>query len=322
MAKPLRVLLAVHPQYKPDRAGVGSTEFDVWQALKKLGHNIQVMPLDEDFHVVESSLKDFQPDIVFNLVEEFRGEAIYDFHLVSFLEARGISFTGCNPRGLVVSRNKLWVAHLAGGLGLRVPRTGLHNDRSVMNAVSRTPLFVKYNREHASLGISNGNRVTSRKDLASVVARMRNKLNAEILLQEFIPGTEVTVSVWGNRQAEAFPPWQLHLGGDLAFATERVKFSSTYRRKRGIRAGRYRGELADQLKKDSVTLFQALDLSGYARFDYRLSTEGVPFLIDVNPNPNLSKNEDFATSSQSDGCEYVHLIEGILKLGLSYRPKR
>lgn len=320
--KPLRVLLAVHPQFRPDKQTASSTEFDVWSTLKKLGHTTEVMPLDDDFAVVERSLKEFKPDIVFNLVEEFKGEAVFDFHLVSFLEAKGVPFTGCNPRGLVISRNKLWVARLAKGLGLMVPQTGLSTDKAMTNAVAKHPVFVKFNREHASLGIGKQNRVTNRRDLMKVVGKLRNKLSAEVLLQEFISGSEVTVSVWGNRRAEAFPPWQLHFKDDQDFATERVKFNAGYRRNQGIRAGRYRGDLSEQLQKDSIRLFQSLDLSGYARFDYRISADSKAYLIDVNPNPNLARDEDFACSSRSLGCDYPSLVAGILKLGFNYTPNR
>lgn len=321
MKKICRILLAVHPRFRPDRVTGGATETDVWSALKRLGYHTQIAPLSSDLTSFARTLHDFRPQVVFNLVEEFRGEAVFDFHLVSYLEANGISYTGCNPRGLVVSRNKLWVAQLAAGAGMSVPISGFPGDKRLAPALQKGPLFVKFNREHASLGINQTNRVENPRELARTLSRLRAKMRSEILIQQFIPGMEVTVSVWGNKKLEAFPPWQLHLGDHDGFATERVKFSAKFRRRNGIRAMRFNGAEADRVCSESLRLFKLLDLSGYARFDYRITIEGEPFLIDVNPNPNLARSEDFACSARSRGLEYPQLIEGILQLGLHYRPR-
>ncbi len=315
-------MLAVHPRFHPDRTRSCSTETDVLFALKKLGHAVRIVAMEENFKLLERELSLFNPHIVFNLMEEFRSEAIYDFHLVSFLEALGVPYTGCNPRGLIISRNKLWVSHLAGSLGLNVPQGGLHAQTGNLSKIKKTACFVKFNREHASLGIDRRNRVTSKKELSLVVSRLQSLMKAEILVQEFIEGAEISVSVWGNRKARSLPPWQLHLQDPQSFATQRVKFSAKYRHKRGIRASEFRGVESERLRNEAVRLFEFIDLSGYARFDFRLTSEGTPFLIDVNPNPNLSRSEDFAGSARRQGFEYTDLIAEILRLGFNYKPKR
>lgn len=319
MKKIRRVLIAVHPHFRPDRVRAGATEADVWSALKRLGYVTQITPVLDELDTFARALVEFKPDIVFNLVEEFRGEAIFDFHLVTLLESKGIPFTGCNPRGLVISRNKFWVGRLAAACGLSVPKSRLAGDSRAV--FEDGPFFVKFNREHASLGINQANRVGNPAGLKRAIARMKDRMDSEILVQEFIPGIEVTVSVWGNGRPEAFHPWQLHLRDRDGFATARVKFSASFRKKKGIRATRFNGSQSDRLKKDSLNLFRVLDLSGYARFDYRITKLGEPYLIDVNPNPNLARTEDFACSGRSHGLEYPQLIEGILQLGLKYRPR-
>jgi D-alanine-D-alanine ligase len=321
MKKIRRILLAVHPHFRPDGATAGVTERHVWSTLKRLGYATRVASFSNDLSAFERELTEFNPQIVFNLIEEFRGQAIFDFHLVSLLEAKGIPFTGCNPRGLVVSRNKLWISRLAAEPGISVPPSGLVGNPRLGEALKKGPLFVKFNREHASLGISQTNRVDSAVKLARSVSRLRTRMNAEILVQQFIPGLEVTVSVWGNRRPYAFPPWQLDLRSRDSFATERVKFSAKFRRQKGIRARQFRGPGADRARSNSLRLFRLLDLNGYIRFDYRITESGEPFLIDVNPNPNLARDEDFACSVREGGVEYPELIEKILELGLRYQPR-
>src|SRR5476649_1879529 len=98
--KKQRVLLLVHPRFRPDRGNRrSSTENDIWQTLKTLGHVVEFALVDTDLRPLDMAVKQFQPTVVFNLLEEFREQGIFDFHVVSYLEALGIPCTGCNPRG-------------------------------------------------------------------------------------------------------------------------------------------------------------------------------------------------------------------------------
>lgn len=309
----------MHPQFRPDRAGRKSaTEFDVWSILRALGHTVEIAAAEHDLRQFDRLLADFKPDIVFNLLEEFRGEAIYDFHLVTYLESLGVPYTGCNPRGLIVSRNKLWSAHIASGEGLRAPPSRLVRPRELPQSY---PVFLKYNREHASLGVTRSNVVRDRVQFQRSMGRLRGQFGGEVVAQAFVPGREVTVSVWGNQKPEAFSPWCLNLPDKADVVTSRVKFSAQYRRKKGIRATRFRGEADRILRNTAKRLYGLFDMNGYARFDFRLDSEGVPFLIDVNANPCLAKDEDFAISARAQGYEYGEMVERIVQLGLEYRPR-
>jgi D-alanine-D-alanine ligase len=319
MAKSRRVLVLVHPQFRPDRVGRRSaTEFDVWTALRSGGHAVEIAAARHDLRRFDRELSEFKPDIVFNLLEEFRGEGVFDFHLVSYLEALGIPYTGCNPRGLVVTRNKLWTAHIAQGQGLAAPNSALARGSARRFSY---PAFVKFNREHASLGITQQNLVRDARQLQRSLSRLESRHGGEIVVQSFVAGEEVSVSVWGNRRLEVFAPWRLGLRDENAVATARVKFNAQFRRRQGIRATRFRGPQISLLQSTAKTLFASMDLSGYARFDFRLNAEGTPFLIDVNANPNLAKDEDFAASARVQGHSYADVIERVLQLGLDYEPR-
>lgn len=319
MGKVKRVLVLVHPQFRPDRAKrTSATEFDVWTALRSLQHNVEIAAAEHNLRRFDRQLAEFKPDIVFNLLEEFRGEAVYDFHLVTFLESLGIPYTGCNPRGLVITRNKLWTTYIAQGQGLAAPVSGLAHR---LTKPRRFPAFVKFNREHASLGITRENVVHDQRQLRRSLVRLKETSEGEVIMQDFVPGEEVSVSVWGNQKAQAFNPWRLGLRDVGDIATTRVKFNSMYRRQKGIRAARFRGTGNRLLQESSKVLFSSLDMSGYARFDYRVAAEGTPYLIDVNANPNLAKDEDFATSARNAGHSYPEVIQRLLHFGLEYAPR-
>lgn len=325
MGRRQRVLILVHPRFRPDRRSRGgTTEKSIFDALKKLGHTVGIAAAEDDFEQFTTELKAFKPNIVFNLLEEFRGEGVFDFHLASYLESLGISFTGCNPRGLAISRNKFLVMKAVEGLGWDVPATALGSVRGVQKCPESLefPLFVKLNREHASLGIRPANRVTTERQLASVCARLRRDYGAGILIQEFVPGNDVSVSVWGNEKVETFSPWQLEMSGPDGFATEHLKFNPGYRRKHGIDSKLYAGQLKSRLRRASAEIFSALDLSGYARMDFRVTPDDRFYLVDVNANPSLSPTEDFADSLAHEGYSYTEIIERILRLAADYEPKR
>lgn len=324
MVKSKRVLMLMHPNYRPDRArSRDGTERDVWIALKRLGHQVHVVGVNEDLTELDHELAEFNPHIVFNLMEEFLSEAIFDFHVVSYLEAMEIPFTGCNPRGLILSRNKFLVGGMAEAMGVRVPKSALITPemrKAVKPQAAEFPFFVKLNREHASLGIRESNRVTNDRQLKSVCARLKRDFAREILVQEFISGADVSVGVWGNHMAEVLPPRTLPTRNRDRVATARLKFSPAYQAKHAVKSFPFKGRARVQVEREALLLFKRLDLSGYARFDFRVNPAGDPALIDVNANPNLSRSEDFARSLNSCGWSYLEIIERILNLGFAYRP--
>ncbi|MGZ3721853.1 MAG: D-alanine--D-alanine ligase family protein [Bdellovibrionales bacterium] len=323
MGKSKRVLVLTHPKYRPDRGPKrDGTERDVWLALKRLGHLVHVAGVNEDLGALEHELAEFQPDIVFNLMEEFLNEAVFDFHIVSYLEALEIPFTGCNPRGLILSRNKYLVGNIAAGLGIAIPRTYLLGPGlpRLPRDLPPFPLFVKLNREHASLGIRESNRVTNSRQLAATCARLKRDFKSEMLVQEFISGADVSVSVWGNGKAEVMPPRTLPTKNRDRISTARLKFSPAFQIRHGVKSFPFKGPAVKAICDQSLLLFRHLDLSGYARFDFRVKPTGEPVLIDVNANPNLSRIEDFARSLHSRGWTYIEVIQNILDLGFTYRP--
>lgn len=323
MARRLKVLLLVHPYFRPDRKGPprSPSERHVWLGLRRLGHSCEVSVAQNSLRELESDLKRCKPDVVFNLLEEFADEGVFDFHPISFLQKREVPFTGCGPLGLIHSRHKLWSALAVRSAGIAVPECGLWGDEAVRKL--KFPVFLKYNSEHASLGITERNRATTWAALRRRARQLRERHTDEILVQEFIPGREYNVSVWGNSKPQTFAPWELYLGGESAFATERIKFSQNLQRRRWILARRFRGDtqLARALRAAAQSAYSALGLSGYARMDFRVNPEGKMFLIDANANPNLAKSEDFVLAARHSGWDYEDVLQKIIRLGREAGPK-
>src|ERR1700754_3278476 len=113
--KKLRILVLLHPDLMPpetlkgfteDEIDVWKTEYDVVSTLRRAGHEVKPLGVQDELRPIREEIESWKPDVVFNLLEEFHGETTYDQNVVSYLELLRIPYTGCNPRGLMLSRKK------------------------------------------------------------------------------------------------------------------------------------------------------------------------------------------------------------------------
>lgn len=211
---------------------------------------------------------------------------------------------------------------VAKGAGVSVPATYLVPVRQRVSP-EHFPLIIKLNNEHASMGLSKRNIVLQDSQFKKMAREFSKRFSSQVIAQTFVPGREVTVSVVGNQAPVALPTRELCLPTEGDIATERVKFSSEFRKKKNIRVRPFRGspKLNSQLKKSALQCFKHMGLSGYARMDFRLKDNGEFYLIDVNANPNLERHEDLALAAKLNGQSYEALLESILSYAHSYRPQ-
>src|SRR5690606_22131650 len=147
-------------------------------------------------------------------------------------------------------------------------------------------------------------------------------IGSDALVEEYIAGREFYVGVLGNTRLQTFPIWELRFDnlpeGFPNIATARVKWDSEHQKKLGISTDVAR-DLPPGVEQQVVRLckriYRVLNLSGYARLDFRLSEEGKLYVLEANPNPNLSYGEDFAESAETMGIDYPNLLQRIVRLG-------
>ena len=156
---------------------------------------------------------------------------------------------------------------------------------------------------------------------------MHEELKTDALVEEYIEGRELYVGVMGNRRLQTFPVWEMifkNLPDDVPnIATRRVKWDAAYQKKLGVETKAAEGLSKSEqaaISKLCKRVFRVLSLSGYARMDLRMTEDGRVYVLEANPNPNLSYGEDFAESADAVGISYERLIQRILKLGLNYKP--
>jgi D-alanine-D-alanine ligase len=246
---------------------------------------------------------------------------------VSYLELRKQAYTGCNPRGLTLTRDKALTKKILAYHGHKVPEFVIfRKGRSTKRPESLSfPLFVKSLTEEGSAGISGASIVRDDEKLKERVEFIHRTTESHAMAEQYIEGREIYVGVMGNDRVTALPPWEFAMtkgnGGPL-IASDRAKWDPEYQRQLGLKTGP--AKLAKKLEKRLINLskeiYRLLGMSGYARLDYRVTETEEAYLLEANPNPQIARDEDFALSAKHIGLEYPALIEQLMQFGMKYSP--
>jgi D-alanine-D-alanine ligase len=335
----LRTLVVVHASLVPPESLEGHsekeieewrTEYDVTSTLRRLGHEVRCVGVLDSLTELRTAIADWEPDIVFNLLEEFDGIVTYDQHVVAFLELLRQPYTGCNPRGLLLSRDKSLCKQLLAYHRIATPQFSVfrRGGRIHVPRKLRFPLFVKSTVEDASLGIAQASVVEDAARLKERIEFVHTQVKSDALVEEYIEGRELYVAVLGNERLTRLPVWEMVFGSMpsslAAIATRKVKWDKRYQQKYGITthaALDLPPQVLVSLDRLARRIYRALGLSGYARMDFRVTPEGQVYVLEANANPNLEAEEDFAESARAAGTPYPQLLERLMDLGLKYRAQ-
>ncbi len=337
--KKRKVLVVLHVSLMPPDSLEGydpkviqdwRAEYDVISTLRASGHDVRVLGVLDSLVELRSLISEWQPDIVFNLLEEFDGIVAYDQHVIAFLEMLRQPYTGCNPRGLLISRDKALCKQVFAFHRIPTPQFAIFRRGARLRVPRnlRYPLFVKSSTDDASLGIAQASVVEDAARLQERIEFVFEQNKSDVLVEEYIEGRECYVGVIGNERLTRLPVWELDFGtmpaNQSAIATRKVKWDLDYRSRYGIGshpAADLPVGVEAQLDRLSRRIYRSLGLSGFARMDFRIRADGSVFVLEANANPHLAAHEDFARSAATAGLQYPALIERILALGLAYRSE-
>jgi D-alanine-D-alanine ligase len=336
--KKLRVLVLMHEDLVPPESLEGysekeilewKSEYDVVSGLQNVGHEARALGVRDDLGKIREAILEWRPHVAFNLLEEFHGVAVYDQHVVSYLELMRQPYSGCNPRGLMLAHDKALSKQILTYHRISTPRfTVFPRGRRSVRRPKRLafPLLVKSITEEASYGISQASIVRNDEKLEERVRFVHEQVETDALVEEYIEGRELYVGVLGNRRLQTLPIWEMHFTkiaeGRPNIATRKAKWDPDYQDRRGIEtreAADLPDGLAVKIRALCKRVYRVLSLSGYARMDLRLRPDGTVYFLEANPNPNLEYGEDFAESAEAAGISYEALLQRILNLGLDYQ---
>lgn len=336
----LRVLVLMHDYQVPpgDVSGhdletaAWKTEYDVLKTVREeLQHEVHILGVKDDLAGIRQANDELKPHIAFNLLEAFHEVGTFDQNVVSYLELLRLSYSGCNPRGMLLARDKALSKKLLHYHRIAVPEFGvvLRGRKARLSKRLRFPLMVKSLTQEASIGIAQASVVEDEAKLAERVQFIHDSIKTDAIVEQYVDGRELYCGVIGNQRLQVLPVWEMTFAkmpeGQHRIATERVKWNAKYQTKMGIDTGEAKDlpeGLAAEVQHISRRVYNVLELSGYARIDLRLDADGQVYVLEANPNPQIARAEDFAQSAALAGLTYPALLQRILTTGLRWEPER
>jgi D-alanine-D-alanine ligase len=294
-------------------------------ALGALGYTAEHLAIFDDVDLLRQKLENFAPDVLFNLVEQFKNNPGFDQNIVSFLEMQSLPFTGCGSTGLTLCKHKGISKKILGYHRIHVPNFVVipRGQRIARPKQLKFPIVVKPVKDEASYGISQASFVETEEQFRERVAFIHEKHDADVIAEEYIAGRELYVGLMGNLRLTVFPIRELVFGevppNEPKIATYRAKWDEEYRKRWGLQNQFAEGldpALVAHIERTCKRIYSLLTIDGYARIDLRLTAASEVYFIEANPNPILAEDEDFALSAGKAGLSYPQLIDRIIRHGM------
>jgi D-alanine-D-alanine ligase len=321
-----------HSQQDPEngsRADIRGTADDVVAALGRAGLIGEALGVDQDLAGAMSAITTFGPDVVFNLCESLSGDARFEPLLPMLLEHAGIAYTGSPPVTLALALHKDKAKAVLRGAGVPTPEAVCLETADVSAVALPFPLIVKPSREDASVGITASSVVHDRAELGQQVAAVIARYSQPALVERFIDGREIYVSMLGRSDGSVdllplheidfseMPAGQPRI---VSYAAKWEETSAEYRGTKPVRCSRLPDVVAAAISSVARAAFAAMELRDYGRQDVRLAADGTPYVIDINPNCDLSEDSGgFARAGRAAGLGYHEVVRRIVTLALQRR---
>lgn len=298
----------------PDIKEVKDTAYTIAEALKK-DYNVEIVPCGRDIFTFLSQIKAISPHAIFNLCEAFADKSSGEMFIASLYELLGIPYTGSPPLTIGICLNKVLTKKLLVSHGLPTPPWFLKEEIEKIDD-NMLPLILKPISEDGSFGISKENIIFEKKELREKVEKITSITKVPMFLEKFIDGRELNVTFLGN---EPICIGEIEFKIYPRILTYDGKWRDGSEDDQGT-IPKYPAELKEekriQILKIAKEVFEIFGLRDYARIDMRMDEKGNLYVIDVNPNPDLSLDAGFARALKVKGISYEDGIKRILQFAL------
>ena len=294
---------------------------DMAKSLQKVGYDAYTLNIMDSLQILTKDLEKNKPDVVFNLVEIFKDQPRLEMSFTGILELLNVTYTGAPPMALGTCQNKTLTKRILGTLGIRTPRYKIIKDmeRSFRLGL-RYPLIVKPAWEDASVGIDNDSIVNNVDALKKRTEYVFNSFKQPALVEEFIVGRELNVSVFGDKNPTVLPiseidfsrmPENLH--PIVSFQAKWDPMHEAYHKTIPICPAILPDEIREEAERMALQCVQAVGTRDYSRVDMRLSKDDNKlYVLEVNPNPDLTEGAGFMRSAKHAGYSYKKTLKMIV----------
>ena len=297
-----------------DIRGVLKAVSHVAQIFGALGHTVRRVPVRHDMRWFQTARR---ADLVFNLCEGVHGVSEWEEHVVAPLEFAGVPVTGAGAWTIAVCRRKPIANAILADAGLPIPRWTVAQGRIAEDFP--LPAIVKPAAEDASAGLDKGSVVTDRRTLRARVASMTERFE-EVLVQEYVAGREFNVGFVGDR---SLPISEIDFSsmpaGNWPILTYAAKWDTGSAEDLGsvpVCPASLSQKLGDRLVRIATAAWQVMQGKGYGRVDLRVDEAGRPWVLEVNPNPDLNDDAGLSRMARAAGWEYPELLRRIAEVAL------
>lgn len=314
-----------HPAVDLSELGVLEEMEDIKAALQTLGYKPSLMNVDGDTFRLIDFLRNERPDLIFNLVECVENEAMQEMNVAGLYELLRIPYTGAGALTLGIALNKPLVKQILLYHGIKTPGYQVFRpgEKVTLNGHLAFPLIVKPSREDASVGIDNESVVTSVGDLRRRVRYIHDEFDQPALVEQYIEGRELNVAIIGNKKPQALPISEIDFSGltqdmhkIVSYEAKWMHGTVAYEGTNGVCPADLPPVLEARIKEIALRCYKIIGCRDYARVDFRITPDGEPFVLEVNPNPDISDDAGFARSARTQGYTFPEIVGKIVECAL------
>jgi D-alanine-D-alanine ligase len=296
----------------------------VAKALRRQGFRARVVNIQENLGKLERALKRNPPDVVFNLVEYLHDDPGLEPHVAALFELHQIAYTGSRPFVLALCHKKEITKQVLIANGVRTPKFALlHEPRLPKRRRLHYPLIVKPAREDASSGIERESVAHDDEALRRRLEYVYEEFGTPMLVEEFIDGQELHISILGNYPPEMLPPiaWDFsELPSDhppiISFAAKWNPLSEVYHRVHSVCPAPIQRRVLRNIERVALEAYEATGCRDYARLDIRLGKRNEVYVLEMNPNPDLTEGVSFMESAEQAGYSFSETLKQIVGFAL------
>jgi D-alanine-D-alanine ligase len=294
------------------------------ERLCEAGYDAYTLNIRDDITLLIKDAKKNKPDCIFNFIELYKENARLEMNAVGVIDLLRIPYTGASPLTLANCQNKVLAKRILKVEGIRTSKFIIIKEAANKYAHHlKFPVIVKPAYEDASVGIDNESVVHNEKDLKNRIEYILFDFSQPALVEEYIDGRELNVAVLGDKKPIALPISEIdfsempaHLHNIVSYQAKWDPNHESYHKTIPICPAILPKEIERAAQNIALKAFGIMGCRDYARIDIRLSKENQLYVLEVNPNPDLTEGAGFLRSTEAAGYTYVQTLEAILNLAI------
>jgi D-alanine-D-alanine ligase len=290
--------------------------------LRKTGYEAYILNILDDVNIFLEDIKKNKPDVIFNFVEIYNDIAELEMGFAGLMELLDLPYTGAPPMALGTCQSKYLTKGILSAIGVRVAKSNfLKKPKKIYRLDLEYPIIVKPSLEDASVGIDIGAVVTNYNELRDRINYIFKEFEQPVLVEEYIAGRELNVAVLGDKNPKVLPISEIdfskmpvHLHNIVSYQAKWEPLHEAYHKTIPRCPAKLPKKIEAEAKEIALKAFKAMGCRDYCRVDMRLSKDKKLYVLEVNPNPDLTEDAGFMRSMRHAGYSYKRALKTIVDL--------